>query len=338
MRQVWISKTGGPEVLKMRDLPDPIPHNGEVRIRVKAAGISHLDVRFRQGTYFQKPDLPLVPGFEVAGTIDQVSQGVGDLKEGEEVFALTQFGGYSDVVCVPHKQVFRRLSWMPVEDAAAFPVNYMLAYLMLVVMGSLRPGDAVLIHQAQRGVGLAALDICQILGAATFGTTPLAYHELLKGRGIDHVVDPEKEDYEKVFRQVRNGRGLEIILDSLGGIYWPRNYRLLLPTGRLIYYDVASMAGKIKHSRRRWLRGLIMLPYFTPFKLMKDAKGVLGVDIQQLWKTPEIQRKWMEQLVNWYDEVLFRPHIDKQFPLDEAAAAHQYLLDRKNMGKVILIP
>ncbi|HID54610.1 MAG TPA: alcohol dehydrogenase [Anaerolineae bacterium] len=338
MRQIWITETGGPDVLKMQETADPIPRNGEVRIRVEAVGVSFMDVLCRKGVCPGMPATPLVPGFEIAGTIDQVSQGVGDLKEGEQVFALTRFGGYSDVVCVPHKQVFRRLDWMPVEEAAALPVNYLLAYQMLVVMGSLHAGDAVLIHQVDRGVGLAALDVATILGADTFGTAPLSRHELLRSRGLAHVVDVTKEDFERVFRGERDGRGLQIILDSLGGVYWPKNYRLLMPTGRLINYGLNSMSGAAKRSRQQWLRGLIMLPYYTPLKLMRDNKGVMGVDLNQLWSVPELQQRWMQQLVDWYDEVLFRPLIDKAFPLAEAAAAHQYLLDRQGVGKVLLIP
>jgi len=338
MRQIWISKAGGPNVLKMRETADPIPRNGEVRIRVEAIGISFIDVLCRKGVYPGMPSLPLAPGMEVAGTVDRVSQGVGGLKEGEKVFALTRFGGYSDVVCVPHKQVFRRLDWMPVEEAAALPVNYLLAYQMLVVMGSLRGGDAVLIHQVDRGVGLAALDVAMILGAEVYGTAPLSRHALLRSRGLAHVVDVTKEDFEQVFRQKRHGRGMQIILDSLGGVYWPKNYRLLMPAGRLVYCGLHSMSGGARRSRRQWLRGLVMLPFYTPLRLMRDNKGVLGVDLNQLWPAPELQRKWMQQLVDWYDEVLFRPLIDRTFPLAEAAAAHQYLLDRPGMGKVLLIP
>ena len=159
MKQIWITKAGQPEVLRTQTAPDPIPGNGEIRIRVLASGINFADMMGRMGTYPDAPAIPYVPGYEVAGFIDLVGQGVPDFKEGDNVFAATRFGGYSNVVCVPYKQAFNRLDWMPVTDAAALPVNYMTAYMALIVMGSLKPGDKVLIHNAGGGVGLAALDI-----------------------------------------------------------------------------------------------------------------------------------------------------------------------------------
>ncbi|RMG99837.1 MAG: alcohol dehydrogenase, partial [Chloroflexi bacterium] len=198
MRQIWITKPGEPEVLEIREAPTPIPQNGEVRIRVETIGINFADVLGRMGIYPDAPPIPYVPGYEVAGIVDAVSQGVPDLKEGDRVFALTRFGGYADTVCVPHKQVFKRLDWMSAQDAAALPVNYLTAYQMLVVMGSLRPGDKVLIHGAAGGVGLAALDICRIIGAETFGTASPEKHDFLLERGLHFPIDYRNHDFEQV--------------------------------------------------------------------------------------------------------------------------------------------
>lgn len=338
MQQIWISQAGPPDVFRLQQAPDPTPGNGEVRIRVEACGVNFVDVLGRMGMNPDAPSIPFVPGHEVSGVIDAVSQGVPDLKEGDRVFALTRFGGYSDVVCVPHKQVFKRLEWMTAEHAAALPVNYLLAYVMLVVMGSLRPGDKVLIHAAAGGVGLAALDVCKIIGAETFGTASPQKHDFLLERGLNHAIDYRNFDYERVVNDLTGRHGVQIVLDPLGGLNWLKNYRLLLPTGRLIYYGVNSFAPGKRRSPLSVFRAWVTAPFYTPLKLMRDNKAIMGVNLGQLWDFMDMQRHWMRQIVTWYDEALFRPVIDKTFSLENAAEAHHYLQDRKNIGKLLLVP
>jgi NADPH:quinone reductase-like Zn-dependent oxidoreductase len=227
---------------------------------------------------------------------------------------------------------------MSVEDAAALPVDYLMAYLMLVVMGSLQAGNRVLIHNASGGIGLAALDICKILGAETYGTSSPEKHDFLVSRGLKHPIDYRNFDYERVLLDLTGGRGVHIILDSLGGLHWPKNNRLLLPTGRLVHYGLASLAPELKRSRLRYWRGLLMMPFYTPLRLMQENKAVMGVNLSQLWSHAGMTRPWLKQIIAWYDEALFRPHIDKIFSFDDAALAHQYIQDRKNRGKVLLRP
>ena len=338
MRQIWISKLGSPESLQLREATNPLPRGGEVRIRTEACGINYADIMGRMGIYRDAPKMPFVPGFEVAGFVDAIGQGVPNLQDGDPVLALTQFGGYSELVCVPYQQVFKRPIWMKAEDAAALPLNYLLAYLMLVVMGSLRAGDKVLIHSAGGGVGLAALDICQIVGAETYGTASPDKHDFLRGRGLHHPIDYRNQDFEVVLNDLTGGRGVQVILDPFGGRYWQKNYRLLMPTGRLIHYGVRSLATR---NRRSWLtavRELIMLPFYSPIKLMDDNKAVMGVNINHLWKYDNLYRDVMQQLIAWYDEALFRPVVDRTFRFDQVAEAHHYIQDRKNRGKVLLLP
>lgn len=338
MRQIWISKAGPPEVLQIQESPDPLPRGGEVRIRVEAVGVNFADIMGRMGVYRDAPLIPYVPGYEVAGVVDAIGQGVPNLQEGDGVFALTRFGGYSDLVCVPYRQVFRRLEWMSATDAAALPFNYLMAYLMLLVMGSLRAGDKVLIHSVAGGAGLAALDICQIMGAETYGTASPEKHDFLRGRGLHYPIDYRNQDFEIVLKDLTGGRGVQIILDPFGGRYWVKNYRLLMPTGRLIHYGLRSLAPGKRRSRLTAVRELIMLPFYTPLKLMDDNKAIIGVNMAHLWSHIHLQREWMRQLVAWYDEALFRPTIDRTFDFVQAAAAHHYIQDRKNRGKVLLIP
>ncbi|NJN53784.1 MAG: zinc-binding dehydrogenase [Anaerolineae bacterium] len=338
MQQIWISKAGPPETLKLQSHPDPIPRSGEVRIRVQASGVSFADILARMGLDRDAPALPFVPGLEVAGVVDLVAQGVPTLKEGDAVLALTQYGGYSDMICVPYRQVYKRLEWMSVQDAAALPVNYLLAYLSLVVMGSLQSENRVLIHNVGGGLGLAALDICRILGAETYGTASPEKHAFLLERGLTHPIDYRNFDYERVVMDMTGGRGVQIVLDSLGGVHWLKNYRLLMPTGRLVHLGLSSMAATKSRSWLRYWRGAVMMPFYTPFRLMRDNKAIIGVNLHHLWAHAHLQRPWLEQVITWYDDALFRPPIDTTFPFTEAAAAHHHLHDRKNKGKVLLIP
>lgn len=279
MKQVWITKAGRPNVLQVRENPDPIPRNGEVRIRVQASGINFADALGRMGVYRDAPKIPFVPGYEVTGVVDAIGQGAVDVKEGDAALALTRFGGYSDVVCVPHNQVFRRLDWMTVEDGAAIPVSYLSAYQMLVVMGSLRPGDKVLIHAAAGGLGLAALDICRIIGAETYGTASPEKLDFLRERGLDHPIDYRNYDYERVIMDLTKDKGVHIVLDSLGGKNWLKNYRILMPTGRLIYCGASNMVTGSRRSLLGMAKMMLYLPFHTPIKLMDDNKAVLGVNL-----------------------------------------------------------
>lgn len=338
MKQIWITKAGEPDVLKVQEAPDPIVRSGEVRVRVEASGVNFADIVARMGMYADAPPLPFVPGLEVAGTIDSIGQGVSGFKEGDKVFGFTRFGGYSDLLCVPAKQMFLRLSWMSIEDGAAIPIAYLTAYVMLVVMGSVRRGSRVLIHNVSGGVGIAALDICRILGAETYGTASPQKHPFLQERGLHYAVDYRQRDYELVMQELTKGQGVDIILDPLGGKNWRKNYRLLRPTGRLICFGVSEMN---RRKRRSWLdilKLLVHVPFYNPIQLMNGNKGVLGINLGNLWGEVERLQEVTRQLIDWYDAALFRPHIDRVFKFSEVADAHHYLQDRKNIGKVLLMP
>lgn len=337
MKQIWVKNYGAPDVLKPEELSEPTPRTGEVRIRVEAIGVNFIDLKARMGAMNQSPPLPFIPGLEVAGTIDIVGQGVPDFHEGDSVFALTHFGAYSEVVCVPHTQVFNRLQWMPLQDAAALTMNYLTAYLLTRILGSVQAGDKVLIHNAGGGVGTAAVDICRILGAEIFGTSSPEKHDFLKRRGVQNCIDYRNQDYERQVRNLTGDKGVQVILDCLGGVHWPKNNRLLSSTGRIIYYGIQSTLLRKKYSRLSHLRGQIMVPFFSALQLGKENKSVAGVDMLGLMAESNLYRKWMKQILAWYDEALFRPHIDRTFDLDEAKAAHDYLHERKNKGKVVLL-
>ena len=169
MRQIWITKADPPEVLQVKEAPDPEPKAGEVRIRVEASGINFADILGRLGLYPDLPPIPVVPGYEVGGRIDALGAGVDARWAGRNVFALTRFGGYADVICVPLAQVFERPEGMSAGEGAAIPVNYLTAWQLCVVMGALKRGETVLVHSVGGGVGIAATQIASISAPRSSG-------------------------------------------------------------------------------------------------------------------------------------------------------------------------
>jgi len=340
MRQVWITKAGPPETLAVREAPDPSPGPGEVRIRVEASGINFADVMARQGLYPDAPKIPCVVGYEVAGTIDAVGPGVPGSRVGQAVLALTRFGGYSDTVVVPDALAIARPPGLAPQAAAAIPVNYLTAYQMLFGMAGVKRGDRVLIHQAAGGVGLAAIDLCRIAGAETYGTTSASKHEFVRSRGLDHPIDYRTTDYETAVRGLTGGRGVHVILDPIGGKSWAKGLRLLAPTGRLVCFGMSALSAGRERSILTTLKTLAAIPWLriNPLSLMNTNRGVLGVNLGHMWDQREMLVGWLDQILTWHGEGKVRPHVDRAFSFADAPAAHAYIQDRKNVGKVLLVP
>jgi synaptic vesicle membrane protein VAT-1 len=252
MRQIWITKFGPPEVLAVREAPDPEPKPDEVRIRVEASGVNFADIVNRVGLYPDLPPIPVVPGYEVSGRIDAAGADVDSNWIGRDVLAMTHFGGYADVICVPLQQVFPRPSSMSALEAAALPVNYFTAWQLVVVMGGLKPGETVLVHSAGGGVGIAAIQIAKHIGATVIGTASASKHSELRALGVDHLIDYRTEDFEVRAREITHGRGVELILDAIGGDSLKKGYRLLAPTGRLGMFGISSVRGRSGASSTCW--------------------------------------------------------------------------------------
>ena len=197
---------------------------GEIRIRVKASGVNFADILARQGLYPDSPKIPCVVGYEVSGTVDDRGPGVDQSWLGKDVFALTRFGGYSDVVVVPEKQTFPKPASLSYDQAAAIPVNYLTAWQLLVVMGSLKPEETVLVHNAGGGVGLAAIDIARHIGATIYGTASSGKHAFLRRRGLHEAIDYRRKDWTVELDRLTKGKGVALITDPLGGNHWKKSY------------------------------------------------------------------------------------------------------------------
>jgi len=340
MRSIWIPRAGPPEVLEVREARDPLPERRQVRIRVAAAGINFADIMGRMGIYPDLPPMPCVPGYEVSGSIDAVGAEVGTDWIGRDVLALTRFGGYADVVCVDESQVFARPQGWSAEQAAALPVNYLTAFQLVEVMGSLRAEDTVLVHSAGGGVGIAAIQLAHRIGARVIGTASASKHEWLASLGVEHAIDYRTEDFERRVAELTHDRGVELALDAVGGRSFKKSFRCLAPSGRLGMFGFSTAVAGKRRSRLALLRGALGTPWlrFNPLALMSQNKGVFGVNVGHLWDETARVASWMETLLQYAREETIRPHIDEVFPFERAADAHHYLQDRKNLGKVLLAP
>jgi len=336
MKQIWITRAGPPEVLELREAADPSPQEGQVRIRVRAAGVNFADLMARVGLYPDAPKLPCVVGYEVSGIIDAVGSGVTALSVGDRVFGMPKFGGYTDVVALAERQVFKMPAAMTFEEAAALPVVYLTAHHMMFFTGNLRRGSRVLIHSAAGGVGLAAIQLAKTRDCEIFGLASESKHGFLKSQGCQHALS--SADYVNEVRKLTNGRGVDLILDPVGGKTWTESYELLAPAGRLVAFGLSAAASGKKRNLAHAAAQLFRIKKWSPRTLMDDNKTISGCNMGHLFGELDLLEEQFRALVGMYEAGQIKPHVDRTFPFAEAAAAHHYIHDRKAKGKVLLIP
>lgn len=339
MRAIWIPKPGPPDVLEVRETPDPTPAAGQVRVRVRAAGLNFAEVMARQGLYPDAPKVPCVVGYEAAGVVDALGEGVTAPAVGTRVMALSRFGAHSDTLVVPAGQALPIPDDLGFEEAAAIPVNYLTAYHMLFRVGNLRPRGKVLIHMAAGGVGIAALQLCRTVpDVVTFGTASAGKHDILREEGCTHPIDYRSLDYAAEVRRLTGGRGVDLILDALGGKDWKKGIDLLGPAGLLIAFGFANMASGEQRSLFNVARQALGVPLFTPLSLMDRNRGVAGVNIGHLWGEMEMLQEEMSAILDMYRRGVIKPRVSDVVPFDRAADAHRIIQERRNVGKVVLVP
>ena len=341
MRALVIRRYGPPKVLELQQVPDLQPKAGEVLIRVKAIGVNFADLLQRMGVYPGTPKPPFIPGLEIAGVVEKVAEGAkpGDgetFRAGDAVVALTQFNAYAEWAAVPAARVFRLPPGVPFDDAAAIPVNYLTAYHAMFTMGNLQPGDRILIHGAGGGVGIAAVQLARVRGLVIFGTAGAAKHEYLRKIGVQHPIDYGSSDFVEAVRK-HAPDGIEMVMDAIGGKSFARSYECLGPTGRLVLYGFSAGAGTgVMRSPLAGLKATLQTPRFNPIDLMGDNISVIGVRLTKLLSRPALLRGELGEIFRLYGEKKIKPVISKTFSLEHAAEAHQYIHDRKNIGKVVL--
>ena len=322
MRAVVITEQGDPDVLEVRDWPEPELGPGQVRVDVAAAGVNFADVMARMGLYPDAPEPPCVVGYEVAGTVAEVGPGVNGVEVGQRVFSGTRFGGYAEHVVIPASHAVPLPDGMSFEQATAIPVNYATAWAGLIRYGGLWPGERVLIHAAAGGVGIAATHIAREQGAEVWGTASAEKHDAIRGFGVEHAIDYRQDGWDQGLP------GFDVVLDGVGGSNFKRSYDLLRPGGRLVAIGSAGVVS-----------GDVKMPRFRIMEQMFESKSIVGVNVLRLWDNWDSQEMpWVEPLSELLERGHLQPVVAATVPFDDAPEAHRMLVERRNVGKVVLVP
>jgi NADPH:quinone reductase-like Zn-dependent oxidoreductase len=332
MRAVVISKHGGPGVLRVDERPDPTLGPGEVRIAVAACGVNFADVMARIGVYPDAPKPPCVIGYEVAGTVLELGDGVEGLNHGQRVMAGTKFGGYASQVVVAASDVVPLPDELNFEQGAAIPVQYATAWAGLIGYGNLQPGERVLIQAAGGGVGIAATQIAKRYGAEVYGTASPSKHERILELGVDHALDYTRAGWETGLPK------FDLIMDAIGGKSFRRSYGLLRPGGRLVAFGASAVVSGERRNPVSALRTVLRMPRFNMIKQMSESKAVIGLNMLSLWNDRQTLEPWVTPLRELLADGTIKPVVAGSFSFEDAGAGHRMLTERRNLGKVVLVP
>lgn len=333
MRAVVITRHGPPEVLQVQERPEPQAHPGQVVIDVHAAGINFADLMARLGFYPDAPKPPCVVGYEVAGTVAAIGDGVdGGLEVGARVVAPVRFGGYAERATAPANGVIHIPDGLSFEEAAAIPINYATAWEALIRQGNLQRGERVLIQAAAGGVGIAATQIAKRSGAEVWGTASPGKHEAIRGFGVDHPVDYTRSGWERDLPK------LDLIMDAIGGASFRRSYELLRAGGRLVCFGAADVVSGERRNLIAAATTALRMPRFNLIKQMSQSKSVIGLNVLTLWDEFQDAGRWSGPLTEMLADGTIRPVVAESFPFERAPDAHRFISERRNVGKVVLTP
>ncbi len=320
MKAIRVHQFGGPEVLKLEEIPTPKADAGQVLVRVRAAGVNPYDTYMRSGTYAIKPHLPYTPGSDAAGTVEAVGTGVTEVKAGDRVYtAQTLTGAYAEYALALEDQVHRLPQNISFEQGAGVWVPYGTAYHALHHFAKPRAGETVLVHGASGGVGTASLQIARAIGLTVFGTAGTDKGlELVKREGAHQAFNHTKAGYQDDIMKASGGRGIDVILEMLANVNLGGDLKMLALHGRVV---VIGSRGDVT---------------ITPRDLMTRRAAILAFS---LWATQPAEIAEINAgLIAGLENGTLRPVVGKQLPLAEAARAHKEVLEPGAAGKIVLVP
>lgn len=342
-RRVVIHRAGAYDQLQVEPCAAPAPGPGEVAIAVRAAGVNYADVVVRMGLYSSAKHYvgwPITPGFEVAGVVEAVGDGVAGLSVGDRVFAVTRFGGYTSRLVVAAHQVWPLPAGLDFTQAAGLPAVFGTAWFALHFLAHPRPGDRVLIHSAAGGVGTSAVQLARAAGCSVVGVVGAPHKvEVARAVGCDHVIDKSSEPLWAAAERYA-APGYDVILDANGVSTLADSYAHLRPAGKLVVYGFASMLPK-QGGRPRWLKlawDWLRTPRFNPLELTTTSRSVLAFNLSYLFDRTELMAEAMGLLSALLAEGRFQPLPTTTYPLDAVAQAHRDIESGQTVGKLVLVP
>ncbi|WP_328651719.1 NAD(P)H-quinone oxidoreductase [Micromonospora sp. NBC_00330] len=321
MRAITIPQPGGPDALVWAEVPDPEPGPDEVIVDVRASGVNRADLLQRQGHYPPPPGAPAYPGLECSGVITEVGAEVGGWAVGQQVCALLAGGGYAERVAVPAGQLLPVPACDPV-DAAALPEVACTVWSNLVQVARLGAGDTLLVHGGGSGIGTFAIQFGAALGVTVLTTAREAKHDRLRELGAAQIIDYQEQDFVEEVRRVTDGRGVDVILDIMGGSYLGRNVSALATGGRLVVIGMqGGRKAELDLGALLAKRASVTATSLRSRPLAEKAEIVQGVR-DDVWPLVEAGR--------------IRPIVDRRLPMTEAAQAHRLVESNDHFGKVLL--
>jgi NADPH:quinone reductase-like Zn-dependent oxidoreductase len=358
MKRVVVDHYGGPEVLRVLDGDDPRPRQGEVRVRVLAAGVSFTDAQLRAGTYLGVPKPPFTPGYELVGVVEELGPGCSRLQVGDRVGALTVWGADAEVVCVPEVNAVEVPDDLDPAEVVSLVFTYMTAYQLLHRTARVRRGERVLVHGAAGRVGTAVLELAAVAGLRVYGTCSARDRAAVERHGAE-AIDYRTEDFLARVRELTGGEGVDVVLDGLGGQTSLRSFRALRSGGRLVVYGHYATLSHGQKNRRAWIEWYATTATVALWGLLSPHRHVLAYRIQKLRKgrqalpvsgsrtalpvgggprDPDWFREDFRVLLELLRGGEIRPIVAERLPLSDARRAHEMLESSAAKGKLVLVP
>ena len=356
MKRVIVDHYGGPEVLKVVEDDDPRPGPGEVRVRVLAAGVSYTDAMLRAGTYLGVPKPPFTPGYELVGVVEELGPDCSRLRVGDRIGALTVWGADAERVCVLEENAVEVPEDLDAAEVLSLVLSYMTAYQLLHRQAKVKRGETVLVHGAAGRVGTAVLELGAVAGLGMYGTCSARDRGAVERLGA-MAIDYRNEDFLARMRELP-GKGVDVVLDGLGGVLSLRSFRALRPGGRLVIYGHSSTISHGHRSWRGWIEWYAATATVALWGLLSPRRRVSAYRIQKLReghqvvpmgsrrplpvgggpRNPDSFRQDFEALLELLRDGKIHPVVAERLPLTEARRAHELLESSAAKGKLVLVP
>jgi NADPH:quinone reductase len=341
--RIIVTHYGGPDALRVIEEECPEPKDGEVRVRVLAAGVSLPDIMAREGIHPETPLVPFTPGWDLVGVVDRLGDGVSGIEPGQIVAAMPISGAYAEFICLPQRELVPVPAGLDAGEAVSLVLNYVTAYQMMHRTASVGPGQRVLIHGAAGGVGTALLQLGRLAGLEMYGTC--------SSRGAPAVselggipIDYRHQDFVEEIHRLTS-EGVDVVFDSIGGTHIWRSRKALRPGGRVVAYGLTSSlrGGRLaigRPGRRRRFRGIAIFGlYIAAGWFFPGRKRVLPYSIQTLKRLkPELFKRDLITLFDLLGQKKIKPLIAQRVPLAEARQAQELLGEGGVTGKIVLVP
>lgn len=338
MKAAFVTKFGGPEVLEIRETAMPKPGQGQILVRVRAIGLNFADVMGRFGVYPGTPQPPFILGLEFSGDVVEVGPGVKMFRGGERVMGYSRHGSHAEYVCVSENLATELPATMSYEEGASFLVVYLTAYHGIVRLANIRKGEKLLVHAAAGGAGLATLQLAKHIGAEIFGTVGSeGKKELARKNGADHVINYNTTDFSAEVKRITDNYGVDVVMDSVGGLVYDKSWNLLAGMGRYILYGLAAVTGKGALNKLKVATVVSVMKPIFPVQLMSANKSIFGFNLGTLKGKEAYLKEATVELLKLYNIGALKPFIGKIFDFSQIVEAHRALQTRQTMGKVVVM-